>query len=156
MHIIKYIINHLSAYHNNKDVNQLLEPIEDYLNRYFNEIKKNMLPINSQYKYIIFLIHIIHIVFVIFFILFGLFLPPKLQIYIILVYVIVMLSWIIYGRCVLVILTNYLGDTDLDYLFPFKWETMYIICLFLILISLLFYIFPFISPFNILVYLNNI
>lgn len=156
MHIIKYIINHLSEYHNNKDVNQLLEPIEDYLNKYFNEIKKNMLPINSQYKYIIFLIHIIHIVFVIFFILFGLFVPPKLQIYIILVYVIVMLSWIIYGRCVLVILTNYLGDTDLDYLFPFKWETMYIICLFLILISLLFYIFPFISPFNILVYLNNI
>ena len=152
--IIEYIINNLSAH--NKNINPLLIPVEDYFEKYFQEIKKNILPKDSKYKNIICCIHIIHIIIVIFFILFGLFLPPRLQIYVVLIYTIIMLSWIVYGRCVLVILTNYLGETDLDYLFPFKWETMYIVCSILILLSLLFYIFPYISPFNILLYLHNI
>jgi hypothetical protein len=155
VNIIEYIINNLSK-HNKNQINPLLEPIEDYLDKYFKEIKKNILPVHSKYKNIIFCIHIIHVVIVVFFILFGLFLPPRLQIYVVLIYTIIMLSWVVYGRCILVILTNYLGGTDLDYLFPFKWETMYIVCSILILISLLFYIFPYISPFNILLYLHNI
>ena len=55
MHIIKYIINHLSAYHNNKDVNQLLEPIEDYLHKYFDEIKKICYPLIHNINILFFL-----------------------------------------------------------------------------------------------------
>lgn len=153
---IKYIFNYLSNNNiNNNNLTPILEPIEDYLSIYFKEFKKNIMPKYSKYKYIICFIHIIHIIFVIFFILFGIFIPAKYQIYVAFIYSIIMLTWIIYGRCILIILTNYLGDTDIDYLFPFKWTTMYITCISLIFISLLFYIFPILSPFNFLLFLNN-
>lgn len=133
----------------------VLEPLEDYLKIYIEEVKKNILPNDSKYKYIICLIHIIHIIGVLMFILFGFFMPPRLQLYVAMFYILTIITWIIFGKCVLVMLTNYIGGTDNDYLFPFRWKTLYLGCSTLIFLSLIFYIIPNISPFNLLLVLDN-
>lgn len=128
----------------------VLEPLEDYLGMYIKEFQKNIIPEHTKYKYIVCLIHILHIIGVIVFILFGFFMPPRLQIYVALSYLTILVSWNIFGNCVLVSLTNYIGGTKDDYLFPFRWSTMYFGCIILIIFSLIFYIIPIISPFNLL------
>ena len=143
-----------------KDLSPILEPIEDYLKHYIKLFAKNILPQNldepyKKYKYLICIIHILHIIGVSFIVLFGFFLPHQFQIYIAIFYCFIMVSWIIFGRCILVILTNYLGGTDNDFLFPFRWKTIFIICSFLIVISFLFYSFPIITPFNILTVIDK-
>lgn len=137
------------------DLAPVLEPLEDYLKIYIEEVKKNILPNDSKYKYIICLIHIIHIIGVLMFILFGFFMPPRLQLYVAMFYILTIITWIIFGKCVLVMLTNYIGGTNNDYLFPFRWKTLYLGCSTLIFLSLIFYIIPNISPFNLLLVLDN-
>ena len=89
------------------------------------------------------------------FILFGFFMPPRLQLYVAMFYILIIITWIIFGKCVLVMLTNYIGGTNNDYLFPFRWKTLYLGCSTLIFLSLIFYIIPNISPFNLLLVLDN-
>jgi len=153
--LVKKISNHLE-----KDLSPILEPIEDYFKHYIQLFIKNILPQNlenpyKKYKYLICLIHILHIIGIFLIISFGFFLPYQLQIYISIFYIFIMISWIIFGRCILIILTNYLGGTNDDYLFPFRWQTMFTICIFLAIISFIFYLFPIITPFNILMIINN-
>ncbi len=133
-----------------KNLQNVLEPIEDYLGIYIEEFQKNIIPKHTKYKYIVCIIHILHIIGVFIFILFGFFMPPRLQIYIAIFYIIIMFSWNLFGKCILVSLTNYIGGTQDDFLFPFRWSTMYSSCIILIFISLLFYNLPIISPFNLL------
>ena len=153
--IAKNITNHLQ-----NDLSPILEPIEDYMKHYIKMFIANIFPQNldtshQKYKYLICIIHIIHIIVILFVVFFGFFLPYQLQIYLSIFYCFIMISWIIFGRCVLVILTNYLGGTDDDYLFPFRWQTMYFMCSILTIISLIFFMFPVITPFNILMIINN-
>ena len=137
------------------DLAPVLEPLEDYLRIYINEFQKNIIPQNSKYKYIVCVIHTLHIIGVILFVLFGFFIPPRLQIYIALFYLTVLLSWFIFGKCILVILTNYIGGTHDDYLVPLRSKTMYLTTAILIFISLIFNNIPFISPFNLLILLDK-
>jgi hypothetical protein len=137
-----------------KIVDKKLEPIEVVLSDYFKDIKRNLIP-ESKYKYIILSIHIIHFTWVILVFLFGLFFPPKLQIYLAIYYFLIIVSWFIFGKCFLIILTNVIGNTDIDFLFPLKFKTFYIFTFCLIITSLLFYIFPKISFFNILQIINK-
>ena len=153
--IAKDISNNLQ-----NDLSPVLEPIEDYMKLYIDAFRKNILPQNldkphQKYKYLICIIHILHIIGTLLIIFFGFFLPSQLQIYIAMFYCFIMVSWIIFGRCVLVILTNYLGGTDDDYLFPFRWQTMFSMCSILTIISLIFFMFPIITPFNILIIIDE-
>ena len=127
------------------NLSPVLEPIEDYMKHYVNMFIKNIFPQNldkpyQKYKYLICIIHILHIIGTLLIIFFGFFLPSQLQIYIAIFYCFIMVSWIIFGRCILVILTNYLGGTDDDYLFPFRWQTMFSMCSILTIISIIFFI----------------
>lgn len=133
-----------------------LKPLDDTLKEYFELMKKNLLPKNSKYKHIVATIHIIHIVGVSLFVIFGLLLPPRLQIYVIAAYVLLLLSWIVFGKCVLIILTNWIGDTDYDFFFPFNQHTLYVIVILLCFISLVFYLVPNVSIFNILMCLDKL
>jgi len=153
--IAKDISNNLQ-----NDLSPVLEPIEDYMKLYIDAFRNNILPQNldkphQKYKYLICIIHIIHIIGTLSIILFGFFLPSQLQIYIAIFYCFIMVSWIIFGRCVLVTLTNYLGGTDDDYLFPFRWQTMFTMCSILAIISLFFFMFPMITPFNLLIIIDQ-
>ena len=153
--IAKNISNNLQ-----NDLSPVLEPIEDYMKHYINAFTTNILPQNldkphQKYKYLICIIHILHIIGTLLIIFFGFFLPSQLQIYIAIFYCFIMVSWIIFGRCVLVILTNYLGGTDDDYLFPFRWQTMFSMCSILTIISIIFFMFPTITPFNILIIIDQ-
>lgn len=140
---------------NKNKLEQILEPIEDYLEKYINRFKKNMFPENAQYKYIVLIFNIIHIIGVFLFIIFGFFLPAKLQIYLCIFYIFVMFHWFILGKCILIMLTNYIGGIDEEFIIPCKWRSMYFICTILIIISFLFYIMPVITPFNILLIVVN-
>ena len=153
--IAKNISNNLQ-----NDLSPVLEPIEDYMKHYIDMFIQNIFPQNldkshQKYKYLICIIHILHIIGTLLIILFGFFIPSQLQIYLAIFYCFIMVSWIIFGRCILVILTNYLGGTDDDYLFPFRWQTMFSMCSILTIISLLFFTFPIITPFNILIIIDQ-
>lgn len=153
--IAKNISNNLQ-----NDLSPVLEPIEDYMKHYIDMFIQNIFPQNldkshQKYKYLIYIIHIFHIIGTLLIILFGFFLPSQLQIYLAIFYCFIMVSWVIFGRCILVILTNYLGGTDDDYLFPFRWQTMFSMCSILTIISLLFFTFPIITPFNILIVIDK-
>ena len=139
----------------NKGLNKL-EPLEKVIGKYLIDFKKNLIPENSKYKYLIAAIHIIHFIGVFCLVTFGLFMPPKLQIYIFFIYLFIILSWIFFDRCILIILTNYIGNTDHDFLFPFRYKTFYFGTFYLMTISLTFYFFPKLSFFNILKLLDRI
>ena len=71
-------------------------------------------------------------------------------------YCFVMFTWIIIGQCILVEITNYLGGINYKgNLFPVPTPAAYCLCSTFTLLSLLFFIFPKISPYNLLTIIDK-
>ena len=132
-----------------------LEPLDNLLKSYFNNFLNYIKPKNKKYKYIIYLIHILHFLGCLIFFILGIFMPSKLQIYLFYIYLFILISWIIFRNCLITMITNYLGNTDIKYFIPVNHKIMYILCIFNIIISLLFYLFPRITPYYFLTFLNK-
>jgi hypothetical protein len=135
-------------------VNKKLNSLENLVRLYIDELKDNLLPSNSKYKYLILIINVLHLLVSFCLVLFSLVIPPKLQIYIVYIYISLIVTWYLFDNCLITHLTNWLGDTNIN-LFPFKIQTMYMFAFGGMSISLLFYLYPKISIFNLLVMLDR-
>lgn len=135
---------------------EILKPLDEVIGIYYYELKRRIFPKNSKYKYFVYFLHFIHILFTILFVYVSLALPPKLQIYVVLWYIVVMSSWLIFGDCWFTILTNHIGGVKNLQLFPINIRKLYTIILVLTTISLLYYLFPKLSLFNFLMYMDKI
>ena len=138
-----------------KELSPVLQPLEDHLKDYIILFQKNLIPKHTKYRYLIGTIHIIHYIGVFLIVFCGFFLPPQIQIYIAIFYFLVMLTWLVFGRCILIILTNYIGGTNEEFAFPFKWQTMWLLSIIFSFIHLFFFYFPMLSPFHLLTILHN-
>ncbi len=123
----------------------MLLPLEKTLAPYIDRVINRIYPQDNKYKHLILLIHIFHLGLVIF--LFTLLLlPPKLQIYVSLIYLALVFSWKLFNGCLLTICSNYLMGLEGE-LIPMGWDYLLI---YVIYLSLVFYLLPRIAPFTII------
>lgn len=130
--------------------------IDNILGMYIKNFIKYIEPKNKKYKYIIYTIHFIHFILVLFLIMIFLFIPPKIHKYITILLIIIFIQWLLFRNCILTMITNYLGNTNIKYFLPINSKLQYIALIFFISLSIFIYMNPKFSPFNFLLYLNKI
>ena len=132
-----------------------LSNIDTVLGNYIKKFIKYIEPKKKKYKYIIYTIHLFHVLLVFFIVVLFLFIPPKLHKYVTAFLILIFVQWLLFRNCILTMITNYLGDTNLKYFLPVNAKSQYIGLIFFISFSLFIYLNPKFSPFNFLLYLNN-